>query len=1285
MALLVELRKRLYDLSSKNKSLVHLRASSKLDADLKLFDFANGKSINEVVHFLFSNKTSYFLCPVQDTRSDELNALSLHSLKIARAVEQIEEESGVYELFVGWPYIEGKFQEGTSFRAPLLVFPVRLERIQNKWELTRPEKQIQFNHAFLLALQHYQNIKIPAEWFEEEFFDLDTFDLLSFKTDLINKLSSLNLDVRFERSFFEEQFDYFKSYLKDELNLKYANGAVCLSNELLLGVYPQSSSYLGPDYDQWIDRQPDFNIDAFFETKSIVVEDVYKEKIPLPYSLDASQEEVIKQVWEGKSIVIQGPPGSGKSETICNLVSSYIATGKKVLVVSQKRVALEVIHERLKSIGCEDFLAFVQDIKLDQPKLYKQLKAHIEQLEQYKNETSTFDVIAEERSYNQSVHLLERYANETNVFRNALIAQQEEGYIVKELYLQTDKNLATIDVDTIFTNYNKQKLEDLIRFTTEYEKYIQLYSTLPLSLWVNRKIEEVDIELLKKTYDSSIAQFNQLSDQLKLYRSIYPLDLNEQFIKDSSLVDELASLNSLDFRSENCLLTLHKLVEKHSEWLKLVSKFTKYQKLFESYSFDELVTLIDIYSKEKHSTTSIFKWWYHSIFNTEIQKIKNSALVLFGSKSRNAVIELEQVFIDIQWIIDLMQSIFAVPGAVKLTTIDTYNSKYNDLVNYVTQSKQSTYTVVIQTLMHSNKVDLKIKSDELNVLIKKFNSFYSFWNPFISIVQWNRFIERKEELKLWFDFVFANETDLHTLNLLCQSQTEQDRLLVNLLHAQQQDFNDVSVRLKNSIQLAWIRYYERKFPVLKTVGSISWESRFDDWSNAWKNKQKLSVNKILNFLKESTFQSLEYNRLNNRTTYRTLLHQVSKKRKVWSLRKLFDEFSEEILKLMPCWLMSPETVSLAFLQKEYFDLIVFDEASQCFVEQGLSAMLRAKQCVISGDSMQLQPNDLYQIRYENEEEESIELEQDSLMNLAVHYLPSIQLTGHYRSEYPSLIHFSNQYFYNNRLQFIPYQKALLDTTYSPLQYVNVQGVWENNVNKKEAEEIIDEIIRLVSQGITSIGVITFNSKQAQLIKENLYTRFESMSLIFPKSVFVKNIENVQGDERDYILFSVGYAPDLNGKFRMQFGSLNIKGGENRLNVAVTRAKKKVMVFASFVPSQLRSEQLLNQGGQLLKTYLEFVYENSSSNSQKFFEKSSKSLSVNSSAYKLQQMDTANSYEVKYNFVSISYKQNNEECLIDTDDHMFAQARSAKEWFLYKPLLMQTKGWKYQQVFSPILF
>src|SRR5690606_38562719 len=188
---------------------------------------------------------------------------------------------------------------------------------------------------------------------------------------------------------------------------------------------------------------------------------------------------------------------------------------------------------------------------------------------------------------------------------------------------------------------------------------------------------------------------------------------------------------------------------------------------------------------------------------------------------------------------------------------------------------------------------------------------------------------------------------------------------------------------------------------------------------------------------------------------------------------------------------------------------------------------------------------------------------------------------------PELIDFSNRHFYDGNLRQLP-DRHLLNRNEPAIRYVKVDGVWESNRNLVEAETVVEQVFHLLTERPElDVGVVTFNAEQQYLILDLLEAEAVQRNVELPDSLFVKNIENVQGDEKDVIIFSVGYAPDKRGKMVMQFGSLNLAGGENRLNVAVTRARQHTIIVSSIWPEQLKTEKSRNKGPKLLKEYLTF--------------------------------------------------------------------------------------------------
>jgi hypothetical protein len=267
--------------------------------------------------------------------------------------------------------------------------------------------------------------------------------------------------------------------------------------------------------------------------------------------------------------------------------------------------------------------------------------------------------------------------------------------------------------------------------------------------------------------------------------------------------------------------------------------------------------------------------------------------------------------------------------------------------------------------------------------------------------------------------------------------------------------------------------------------------------------------------------------------------------------------------------------------------------------------------VIAGDDQQLPPFDLYNVKVEEGEdpfeEGQMALEVESILDLSRNLFPQCKLNWHYRSTEKELINFSNFAFYEGRLNMAP-PAMHEDISLPPISFIKVPGVWLRNRNELEAQTVValvEELIRRPDN--PTVGVVTFNYHQKELIRELLELRLvelnmngdkEGAALLYRamqreegeerQGIFVKNIENVQGDERDVIIFSVGYARTPEGKLVANFGLLNQKGGGNRLNVAITRAKKKKIIVCSIDPEDLQVDAAKHDGPLLLKRYLQYA-------------------------------------------------------------------------------------------------
>lgn len=337
-----------------------------------------------------------------------------------------------------------------------------------------------------------------------------------------------------------------------------------------------------------------------------------------------------------------------------------------------------------------------------------------------------------------------------------------------------------------------------------------------------------------------------------------------------------------------------------------------------------------------------------------------------------------------------------------------------------------------------------------------------------------------------------------------------------------------------------------------------------------------------------------------------LNRELNKKRKIMPIRRLFKNIPNLLLTLKPCLMMSPLSVSLFLETETYkFDIVIFDEASQVCTENAIGAISRAKQVILAGDSKQLPPTNFFQAAIsendfdipDDDDENDDSNAYESILDEA-NMLPEMTLRWHYRSKNESLIAFSNAKFYKNKLITFPSNKENVKN--NGVEYIYVADGHYDRSGKKgniiEANKVVDLVFKhFKEQPNLSLGVITFGEVQQQAIETVLRKRriqnqrFEHFFAEDKEDAFfVKNLENVQGDERDTIIFSIGYAKDATGVFRMNFGPLSKLGGERRLNVAITRAKYNVKLVGSILPTDIDIDKISFEGPKLLRAYIDFA-------------------------------------------------------------------------------------------------
>ncbi len=985
---------------------------------------------------------------------------------IKRDVEEIEKETGRSELYIGYPFVFGTINQGstkTTIKAPLLLFPVKIDITdENTVDLSINESEkIQINRALIFA--YAQSKKLNIDMMDTEFDDLAQYPTIS---SIIKYLESFH--IKFDGSEYESKNIYNYGRFKEpdgkpSLSLRYA---------AVLTRYSLSNSIFN-DYSAL--EKKHLSNEAICELLRIGKKPRAKKKKQVKRSsnnytvkmLDYAQSEVVRRVDECGNMVIYGPPGTGKSQTIVNVITDAISKKKRVLVISQKKAALDVVYNRLGNLN--EKAMYITDETKEKKNFYdKCLAAH-----QRDMIAALVDVGKLEASYNELQEKINTETEKLDAIYNVLNNKRPFGLSLSEMYSSSTM---------------------LQKNSVDYGIYTKLIEHNDIMSMNYNELNEALMDIKSKNLEDLYYNYLQEKDKNPIIDHMRPdVDTNTLCEVKGALVE----------------------IQKSRKGLFNTAKFPYYR--------------------------HVLAYYYE----------------LENEKNLDSIVRLEKKFSSAKSE-DIKAKLIETRAM-----IDAYSKEYDFLHKVLTPEG---YLAVIDNILRGNTSYIKHVCDALD-----------------------------------------NYIDLCDVSKLLESLDKNKLAILNFAYSISKNYQNYVEIISKLLE---IRIYheaahhedECKEELSKIVDFQNITSRITRYKNA-----QLDVSAKLCEGKSSRDYDALYEDAPNNKDY---LYQISKKQKYWPIRKTMEVYGEFILTLFPCWLLSPENVSnLLPLTKNLFDLVIFDEASQVFIESTIPAIYRGKNIVVAGDAKQLRPSTTFMKRYlggdpENQEDYSVQaaLEVESLLDLAVARYSSANLTYHYRSKNQELIDFSNHAFYDTSLQIAP--NISKNSKSRPIERYKVNGKWIDRKNVAEAKKIV-EILKNAFATRTnneSIGIITFNADQQSCIADMIDKEcskdpaFRSHMLKEKirvengedTSIFIKNLENVQGDERDIIIFSIGYAENELGRIYTNFGSLSAEGGENRLNVAITRAKNKIIVVTSIEPEELKVDTTKNLGPKLLRKYLMYV-------------------------------------------------------------------------------------------------
>ena len=1141
----------------------------------------------------------------QKPASKILSAQMSNLRYLKREAEEVEKETGLYDLYVGYPFVIGNLSKDIQLKAPLLLFPVHIHIEKDEATLTlSPNQPVIINKALILAYSKEHNV--PTDKLIQE-FDPQSDDLFNSPNDVIEYLNSNGFKMRNARRKTLQTFDS-AGFPIDGLEIR---------NYAVIGKFPLANAiyndYLALEKNnlttQAIDAllAPSKKKETRAERKRKRKENKRQNNLLSPsyYSindLDYAQENALSIIDKENNVVIYGPPGTGKSQTIVNIISDALCKGKKVLVISQKRAALDVVYSRLGKLNNKAML--IPNPEKDKLAFFDRVRTmhSITLSSNYSDNLAKYKKV--EGNINQEIEVLQSISD-------TLFTKTDFGLTLQEMYAGS---------------YNIGK------DTKDYK----LYEKLINSGIVNSNYAELS-ESIRLISDKNLAKL--FISQLKLIREnemvthILP-DIDMHQLKEAqTLIDEILSSNLVPFDASK-------------------------------------------YPYSRYLTT-----FYLEKGNTDRSGLKRVAHIITNFEHPSLTKCLHLSYFPVFWpLFPFLQAKYngyydnvKIDLNIAKKALDDFTTGYKKLSKILDNEG---YALAIGGLINGN-VSLLIKLREA-------------LSNYVKVRDMNNAIKSlSDNVKEILEFAYFNsEQSLESM------QSVLDKI--------------IPIRIYHEI-ISMDKYIE---PFLsKTV-------TFDDLRNRVL-LLKADQREISKTLANNKF-SLEYSEhFKNEPRAKDYLYEIQKQRGMRPIRIMFEYFDELLLRLFPCWLLSPEVVSTIFpLKRDLFDLVVFDEASQIFIENALPGIYRGTKIVIAGDNKQLRPTAGFVKKYFGDYSNTYDLstqaalEVESLLDLATSRYYPVHLQYHYRSQYAELIDFSNAAFYENKLQIAP--NTTKESKEPPITRIKVKGTWQNRRNHEEAVAVVKLVKNIFNHRKfnESIGIVTFNVDQKEYIEDLLDSEADK-SQTFRKqlfneknriidgenaSLFVKNLENVQGDERDIIIFSVGYAKNDYDKVVAQFGPLSNEGGENRLNVAITRAKKKIYVVTSIEPEELdRAETTKNNGPKLLKKYLQYVRAVSENKPQEIkdilstMHKSSTNIDP-IGAYEIQIKEALENlgYEVDINLGNTDYKLslgvfdrelNTYVLGVECDYRAFHSSTSILERDVYRFKFLESRGWVIVRVWS----
>ncbi|NEX93427.1 DUF4011 domain-containing protein [Caulobacter sp. 17J65-9] len=1003
------------------------------------------------------------------------------------------------------------------------------------------------------------------------------------------------------------------------------------------------------DYDQLID-EPASNpaFDRIFSIEPREVETAPPPAIPLSEQWnvvagDATQNAAVGVARSGRSFIIQGPPGTGKSQTITNLIADYAGRGKRVLFVCEKRAALDVVFHRLKQSGLDDLCCLIHDSQTDKKAFVHNLR---DGYEQWVAQGDNLARVAEARG--AAVKLAEEQLARLERFETAMASAPES--LACSVRALIRRAVALPPADPGVGPAVRERLPDYAVWAAQRDLTDRLVRTLRdrfgLDNLASHPFAGLSGALLthpqayaetEARLDACDALFDELdaafeNENQLLSRELTLADAME-LTRAAALVDgfDLAGrLELLDPATQPArdLRAACADLERLSDRVEQAAKATVHW--LDKLSAQDTAAALDMARQDEGSPLRLFKpgWWR---LGKELKRRYDFGKHAVKPKLATILAELSAEH-------DATAARETAEQALRARYAVRDFAAFAEAVQGLTDELRSSPLLrrMVEALRQSPdaaRADAAAADavSRLAAIVER-DFHLPAGRSLDDLLEWLR--DTREALD-----------DLPDLIPLLRAVHEAGPAFAGML----QDLPLPPAGLEALVAAESLARLMRQDPELARFDSQALAQaarRVGHAEKAGLQRNAAMVRaaqhrKFLDNVRRSTLSVAQLDepgrqfRKRYATGRRELEHEFGKTMRYRAIREIAGGDTGAVVDdLKPIWLMSPLSVSDTLpLQGDLFDVVIFDEASQIPMEEAVPALSRAHQVVVVGDEMQLPPTSFFSsavdeddstvVAEEDGERVAITLDADSLLNQAARNLPATLLAWHYRSRHEALISFSNAAFYEGRLITIPDQRiegqaaeitarrsdapeaarlAVDELLERPLSFHPVEdGVYVGRCNLPEARHIAAMVRELLLRDTgKSIGVVAFSEAQQGEIEsalDALAAEDAAFGTLLEKEyvrededqfngLFVKNLENVQGDERDIILLSICYAPGPDGRMLMNFGPINQRGGEKRLNVIFSRAKHRMAVV-----STIRAEAITNthnDGAAALKAFLQFA-------------------------------------------------------------------------------------------------